>query len=206
MPPCRAPDATDATDALRPHTPRGTAQPLPWSEALARATILRVVRDTEDRFSADRYCRRHRRARSRWHRPTCATWSACRRAPRCRKSWDHRAAQRGRQLNYRIRVGSFDEQCRLVARGAGIVLMPQSTAERHARALDAGHPHRAAGQELCRLRAAPVRAPPGRAAGGDAAAGGLPVGQRGAVGLEMARVGSARGAMTNAPPDPILFV
>lgn len=33
-------------------------------------------------------------------------------------------------------MGSFDEQCRLVARGAGIVLMPQSTAERHARALD----------------------------------------------------------------------
>jgi DNA-binding transcriptional LysR family regulator len=50
--------------------------------------------------------------------------------------WDHRVAQRGRHLNYRIRVGSFDEQCRLVARGAGIALMPRSTAERHARALD----------------------------------------------------------------------
>jgi DNA-binding transcriptional LysR family regulator len=50
--------------------------------------------------------------------------------------WDHRVAQRGRQLNYRIRVGSFDEQCRLVARGAGIALLPQRTAQRHARALD----------------------------------------------------------------------
>jgi DNA-binding transcriptional LysR family regulator len=50
--------------------------------------------------------------------------------------WDRRVAQRGRHLNYRIRVGSFDEQCRLVARGAGIALMPRHTAERHARALD----------------------------------------------------------------------
>lgn len=50
--------------------------------------------------------------------------------------WDHRVAQRGRHLNYRIRVGSFDEQCRLVSRGAGIALMPRSAAERHARALD----------------------------------------------------------------------
>jgi DNA-binding transcriptional LysR family regulator len=50
--------------------------------------------------------------------------------------WDRRVAQRGRHLNYRIRVGSFDEQCRLVARGAGIALMPQDTAQRHARALD----------------------------------------------------------------------
>ncbi len=52
--------------------------------------------------------------------------------------WDHRVAQRGRHLNYRIRVGSFDEQCRLVARGAGIALMPHSTAQRHARMLDIG--------------------------------------------------------------------
>ncbi len=50
--------------------------------------------------------------------------------------WDRRVAQRGRHLNYRIRVGSFDEQCRLVARGAGIALMPRSTAQRHARALN----------------------------------------------------------------------
>ena len=49
--------------------------------------------------------------------------------------WDHRVAQRGRHLNYRIRVDSFDGQCRLVARGAGIALMPRSAAERHARAL-----------------------------------------------------------------------
>ena len=49
--------------------------------------------------------------------------------------WDRRVAQRGRHLNYRIRVGSFDEQCRLVSRGAGIALMPLSAAERHARTL-----------------------------------------------------------------------
>jgi DNA-binding transcriptional LysR family regulator len=52
--------------------------------------------------------------------------------------WDHRVAQRGRHLNYRIRVGSFDEQCRMVARGAGIALMPNSTARRHACMLDIG--------------------------------------------------------------------
>ena len=50
--------------------------------------------------------------------------------------WDHLAAQRGRRLNYRIRVGSFDEQARLVARGAGIALMPGTTAARMARRLD----------------------------------------------------------------------
>ncbi len=50
--------------------------------------------------------------------------------------WDRRVAQRGRHLNYRIRVGSFDEQCRLVARGAGIALMPRRTAERQARLQD----------------------------------------------------------------------
>jgi len=50
--------------------------------------------------------------------------------------WDRRVAQRGRHLNYRIRVGSFDEQCRLVARGAGIALIPRSTAERQARSQD----------------------------------------------------------------------
>jgi DNA-binding transcriptional LysR family regulator len=50
--------------------------------------------------------------------------------------WDSRAAQRGRRLNYRIRVNSFDEQCRLVADGAGIALMPQSSARRNARTTD----------------------------------------------------------------------
>lgn len=50
--------------------------------------------------------------------------------------WDHRVTQRGRQLNYRVRVSSFDEQCRLVARGAGVALMPCSTALRQQRALD----------------------------------------------------------------------
>jgi DNA-binding transcriptional LysR family regulator len=51
-------------------------------------------------------------------------------------TWDSRVAQRGKQLNYRIRVESFDEQSRLVAKGAGIALMPNSTAERHSRSLN----------------------------------------------------------------------
>jgi DNA-binding transcriptional LysR family regulator len=50
--------------------------------------------------------------------------------------WDSRVAQRGRRLNYRVRVTSFDAQCRLVARGAGIAVMPLSSARRHARLLD----------------------------------------------------------------------
>jgi DNA-binding transcriptional LysR family regulator len=50
--------------------------------------------------------------------------------------WDVRVAQRGRRLNYRVRVSSFDAQCRLVACGAGIAVMPQSSARRHARLLD----------------------------------------------------------------------
>ena len=49
--------------------------------------------------------------------------------------WDQRVAQRGRRLNYRVRTNSFDEQCRLVARGAGIALMPLTAAQRHARVL-----------------------------------------------------------------------
>jgi DNA-binding transcriptional LysR family regulator len=50
--------------------------------------------------------------------------------------WDSRVAQRGRRLNYRVRVGSFDAQCRLVARGAGVAVMPLTSAQRHARRLD----------------------------------------------------------------------
>lgn len=50
--------------------------------------------------------------------------------------WDVRVAQRGRRLNYRVRVSSFDAQCRLVARGAGIAIMPLSSARRHARLLE----------------------------------------------------------------------
>lgn len=49
--------------------------------------------------------------------------------------WERRVAQRGRGLNCRVRVYGFDEQCRLVARGAGIALMPRSAAERHAQVL-----------------------------------------------------------------------
>jgi DNA-binding transcriptional LysR family regulator len=50
--------------------------------------------------------------------------------------WDSHVAQRGRRLNYRVRVGSFDAQCRLVARGAGVAVMPSTSARRHARRLD----------------------------------------------------------------------
>jgi DNA-binding transcriptional LysR family regulator len=50
--------------------------------------------------------------------------------------WDSRVAQRGRRLNYRARVASFDAQCRLVARGAGVAVMPFTSARRHARLLD----------------------------------------------------------------------
>lgn len=50
--------------------------------------------------------------------------------------WDMRVARRGRRLNYRVRVSSFDAQCRLVARGAGIAVMPLSSARRHARLVD----------------------------------------------------------------------
>lgn len=52
--------------------------------------------------------------------------------------WDRRVAQRARGLNYRVRVYGFDEQCRLVARGAGIALMPRGAALRHARSLPLG--------------------------------------------------------------------
>lgn len=46
--------------------------------------------------------------------------------------WDSRVAQRGRRLNHRVRVRSFEEQCRFVAAGAGIALMPKLVAQRHA--------------------------------------------------------------------------
>jgi DNA-binding transcriptional LysR family regulator len=49
--------------------------------------------------------------------------------------WDSRVAQRGRRLNHRVRVSSFDEQCRFVAAGAGVAVMPATAAQRHARRL-----------------------------------------------------------------------
>jgi DNA-binding transcriptional LysR family regulator len=44
--------------------------------------------------------------------------------------WEARAARRGVRLNYRVRVPSFDAQCRLIASGAGVALLPESTARR----------------------------------------------------------------------------
>jgi len=43
--------------------------------------------------------------------------------------------RRGRRLNFRVRVPSFDAQCRLIARGAGVALMPETAARRHAQSL-----------------------------------------------------------------------
>jgi DNA-binding transcriptional LysR family regulator len=45
-------------------------------------------------------------------------------------TWEARANQRGSRLNYRVRVGSFDAQVRLVERGVGISLMPEASARR----------------------------------------------------------------------------
>jgi DNA-binding transcriptional LysR family regulator len=46
--------------------------------------------------------------------------------------WEARAAQRGVRLNYRVRVPSFDAQCRLIESGAGVALMPEASARRFA--------------------------------------------------------------------------
>ena len=46
--------------------------------------------------------------------------------------WEARAAQRGVRLNYRMRVPSFDAQCRLIESGAGVALLPETTARRFA--------------------------------------------------------------------------
>lgn len=51
-------------------------------------------------------------------------------------AWERRAAQRGARLNYRVRVGSFDAQVRLIERGVGISLMPEASARRLARLQD----------------------------------------------------------------------
>jgi DNA-binding transcriptional LysR family regulator len=48
-------------------------------------------------------------------------------------AWERRAAQRGARLNYRVRVGSFDAQVRLIERGVGVSLMPEASARRLAR-------------------------------------------------------------------------
>jgi DNA-binding transcriptional LysR family regulator len=47
--------------------------------------------------------------------------------------WDRQAALRGAALNHRIRVDSCGSQCRLVAAGVGLALMPRDTARRQAR-------------------------------------------------------------------------
>jgi DNA-binding transcriptional LysR family regulator len=46
--------------------------------------------------------------------------------------WEARAARRGVRLNYRMRVPSFDAQCRLIEAGAGVALLPEATARRFA--------------------------------------------------------------------------
>jgi DNA-binding transcriptional LysR family regulator len=45
---------------------------------------------------------------------------------------DEQAARRGVRLNYRVRVRSFDAVCRLVEKGAGVALVPEAAARRHA--------------------------------------------------------------------------
>jgi DNA-binding transcriptional LysR family regulator len=46
--------------------------------------------------------------------------------------WEARATQRGVRLNYRVRVPSFDAQCRLIESGAGVALLPEASARRFA--------------------------------------------------------------------------
>lgn len=52
--------------------------------------------------------------------------------------WEARAARRGVRLNYRIRVPSFDAQCRLIESGAGVALLPEATANRLAASMRLG--------------------------------------------------------------------
>jgi DNA-binding transcriptional LysR family regulator len=52
--------------------------------------------------------------------------------------WEARAAQRGVRLNYRVRVPSFDAQCRLIESGAGVALLPEATARRFALTMPLG--------------------------------------------------------------------
>jgi len=44
--------------------------------------------------------------------------------------WEAAAARRGQRLRYRMRVPSFEAQCRLVEQGVGVALMPRGAAER----------------------------------------------------------------------------
>jgi DNA-binding transcriptional LysR family regulator len=50
-------------------------------------------------------------------------------------AWQARAASRGAQLNYRVRVPSFDAQLRLIERGVGVAMLPEATARRGARTM-----------------------------------------------------------------------
>lgn len=45
-------------------------------------------------------------------------------------TWEARAARRGNQINYRVRVPGFEAQARVVEQGVGIALMPRATAVR----------------------------------------------------------------------------
>jgi DNA-binding transcriptional LysR family regulator len=51
------------------------------------------------------------------------------------ETWDEHAARRGVRLNYRVRVRSFDAQCRLIERGVGLALMPEQAARRHSQTM-----------------------------------------------------------------------
>jgi DNA-binding transcriptional LysR family regulator len=50
-------------------------------------------------------------------------------------TWDEHAARRGVRLNYRVRMRSFEAQCRIVEQGVGLALMPELAARRHARSM-----------------------------------------------------------------------
>ena len=47
-------------------------------------------------------------------------------------TWEQRAATRGATLNYRVRVPSFDAQMRLIERGVGVAMLPETAARRGA--------------------------------------------------------------------------
>jgi hypothetical protein len=49
--------------------------------------------------------------------------------------WEARAARRGVRLNCRMRVPSFEAQCRLIASGVGVALLPEASARRLASTL-----------------------------------------------------------------------
>jgi DNA-binding transcriptional LysR family regulator len=47
-------------------------------------------------------------------------------------TWDEHAARRGVRLNYRVRMRSFEAQCRIIEQGVGVAMMPEPAARRYA--------------------------------------------------------------------------